>query len=403
MPSRFAPRPTSLRGSVAPVLQAACSHLEAINAQVLAWQCDVTRVPAPTGSEGARAAWMAERFAAIGWRDVRVDATGNVIARRPGAAGSRAAVWCCSHLDTVFDEPAPAVQVQGTRYSGPGIGDNGRGLAALLAIGTAMEAAALSPPHEVVLACTVGEEGLGDLRGMRALMREASPAPHAVIAIDGAGDDRIVHAALGSTRLRVTVQGPGGHSWADYGVANPVHAAAAMVSALQAILLPRDPRTTLTVARIGGGEGINSVPLAAWFDLDLRSTSAEVLADVERTLRQAVSRVERSENNRRLTDTAPLTTTVEHLGSRPSGALSEESALVRIARQATTAIGVTPRLSIGSTDASIPIAMGIPAIAIGAGGRGGGTHTPAEWYDDEGGVRGLQRAWLIVAGAAGLR
>ena len=402
MPSRFASRTPPLRG-IPLALREACVHLEAINARVLDWQCGVTRVPAPTGAEAARGAWMAARFAEIGWDDVRTDAVGNVIARRRDVDASRAAVWCCSHLDTVFDDAAPEVQRAGTRLTGPGIGDNGRGLAALLALGSAITDSAVPLPHPVVLACTVGEEGLGDLRGMRALMRDATPAPHAVIAIDGAGDDRIVHAALGSTRLRVTLRGPGGHSWADAGVVNPVHAAAAMVGALHTLVLPRDPRTTLTVSRIGGGESINSIPLVAWFEVDLRSTSAEVLADVERMLRQGVSRIERSENNRRRSDTPPLQVEVEHLGSRPSGALSEESALVRIARQATSAVGVTPRLATGSTDASIPIAMGIPAIAIGAGGRGGGTHTPAEWYDDEGGVRGLQRALLIVAGAAGVR
>jgi tripeptide aminopeptidase len=402
MPSRFASRVLPLRG-LAPPLRDACAHLERINAQVLEWQCGVTRIAAPTGAEAERAGWMAAQFARVGWGDVRIDDTGNVIARRRGANASHAAVWCCSHLDTVFDDPAPHVQINGTRLTGPGIGDNGRGLAALLALGDTIHATALPLPYEVVLACTVGEEGLGDLRGMRALMRDATPVPHAVIAIDGAGDDRIVHTALGSTRLRVTVRGPGGHSWADYGVANPVHAAAAMVSALHAVLLPREPRTTLTVSRMSGGESINSIPRAAWFDVDVRSTSADVLADVERTLRQAVARIERSENNRRAADTAPLVTTIDALGNRPSGALSEESALVRIARQATTAIGATPKLATGSTDASIPIALGIPAIAIGAGGRGGGAHTPHEWYDDDGGVRGLQRALLIVAAAAGLR
>lgn len=402
MASRFASRIAPLRG-VAPPLQEACAHLEAINAQVLEWQCAVTRIAAPTGAESARAAWMAAQFAALGWSDVRVDATGNVIARRPGGDATRSAVWCCSHLDTVFDGVVPQVELRGTRLTGPGIGDNGRGLAALLALGSALASVPLPLSHEVVLACTVGEEGLGDLRGMRALMREAQPVPHAVIAIDGAGDDRIVHEALGSTRLRVSLRGPGGHSWADFGAANPVHAAAAMVAALQSIALPREPRTTLTVSRMGGGESINSIPQEAWFEVDLRSTSAERLADVERTLRQVVARIERSENNRRAPDTAPLTATITPLGSRPSGSLSVESALVRIARQATTTVGVTPRLATGSTDASIPIALGIPAIAIGAGGRGGGTHTPAEWYDDTHGVRGLQRALLIIAAAAGVR
>jgi acetylornithine deacetylase/succinyl-diaminopimelate desuccinylase-like protein len=254
-----------------------------------------------------------------------------------------------------------------------------------------------------VLACTVGEEGLGDLRGMKHLMQETFPAPHAVIAIDGAGDDRIVNGALGSTRWRITFSGEGGHSWADFGVVNPVHAATALAAALQGVLLPRDPRTTLTIARVGGGESINSIPRDGWLEVDMRSTSASVLDDLERTLRQTVARIEKNENARRLDGSAPLASRIEPLGNRPCGLLSPTAPLVRIAEQATRTVGRTPRLATGSTDASVPIALGIPAIAIGAGGTGGGTHTPAEWYDDTHGSRGLQRALRIVTAAAGLR
>ena len=337
-----------------------------------------------------------------------MDSVGNVIARRPAAQrvtmpAQARAVWCCAHLDTVFAIETPEVQQAGARLTGPGIGDNGRGLAALLAIGHAMEQASLEPPHDVVLACTVGEEGLGDLRGMKQLMRDASPSPLAVIAIDGAGDDRIVNAALGSTRWRITFRGPGGHSWADYGVVNPLHAAASAAALLQVVALPRDPRTTLTVARMSGGESINSVPREAWLEVDMRSVSASVLADLDRTLRQVVARVERTENGRRLPDSPVLTSEIAPLGSRPCGVVAHDAPLLRIAQQATRECGGTPRFATASTDASIPIAMGIPAIAIGAGGRGGGTHTPDEWYDDTGGVAGLQRALRIVAGAAGCR
>ena len=405
MTSRFASAIGRFRGARSP-LDAACARLVAGNAQVLAWQCEVTRVPAPTGQEGARGAWMRERFFALGWTDVQVDSAGNVIARRPSSPAVQAAgraVWCCAHLDTVFADAAPVVTQDGVRLQGPGIGDNGRGLAALLAIADALQDGALHTPREIVLACTVGEEGLGDLRGMKQLMRDASPPPHAVIAIDGAGDDRIVHSALGSTRWRITFRSDGGHSWADFGVVNPVHAATALAVTLQAVQLPREPRTSLTIARIGGGESINSIPRDGWIEVDIRSLGATVLQDLERTLRESVARIEKGENARRTAGSAPLASSIEQLGNRPCGSMADDAPLVRIAEQATRAIGATPRLATGSTDASVPIAMGIPAIAVGAGGRGGGTHTPAEWYDDTHGARGLQRVLRIVTAAAGLR
>jgi len=407
MSHRLSPAITR-RADVNTPLQLAAAHLAMHNIQTLAWQCAVTRIAAPTGAESERGHWMAAQFSAIGWSDVVIDTVGNVIARRPAVGRSAAqaqmrAVWCCAHLDTVFAIETPDVQQVGARLTGPGIGDNGRGLAALLAIGHAMAQATLVTPHEVVLACTVGEEGLGDLRGMKQLMRDASPSPLAVIALDGPGDDRIVNVALGSTRLRIVFRGPGGHSWVDYGVVNPVHAAASAAALLQVVALPRDPRTTLTVTRMSGGESINSVPREAWLDVDMRSISATVLADLERTLRQVVTRVERTENGRRLPDSPVLTSEIVPLGSRPCGVIAPEAPLLRIAQQATRDSGGTPRFATASTDASIPIAMGIAAIAIGAGGRGGGTHTPEEWYDDTGGVAGLQRALRIVAGAAGCR
>jgi tripeptide aminopeptidase len=404
MTSRFAAALDRFRSTRSPVT-AACEHLAGINAQVLTWQCEVTRVAAPTGHEGARAAFMAQRLRAMGWTEVTTDTVGNVIATRrvSGAVPLAGAVWVCAHLDTIFDDPSPVVTQQGSRLEGPGIGDNGRGLAALLAIADTLHSLDLETPHAIVLACTVGEEGLGDLRGIKQLMQHASPAPHAVIAIDGAGDDRIVNGALGSTRWRITFSGEGGHSWADFGAVNPVHATTALATALQAVLLPREPRTTLTIARIGGGESINSIPREGWLEVDVRSTSAAVLHDLERTLHQTVARIEKGENGRRTAGTAPLVGRIEQLGNRPCGVLAGTAPLVRIAEQATRAIGRDPRLATGSTDASVPIALGIPAIAIGAGGTGGGTHTPAEWYDDTSGTLGLQRALRIVLGAAGLR
>lgn len=405
MSSRLGSALRRLRGTHRP-FDAASEHLALTNAQTLTWQVDVTRIAAPTGSEAVRGAWMAEQFHRIGWTSVQTDAVGNVIARRPRSETSierGREVWCCAHLDTVFSDPAPVVAHMGNRLTGPGIGDNGRGLAALLALAHALCATGLHAPDDIVMICTVGEEGLGDLRGMKHLLAQAGPLPAAVIAIDGAGDDRIVNRALGSTRWRVVFAGPGGHSWADYGVANPVHAVAAVAAALQAVLLPREPRTTLTVSRIGGGESINSIPREAFIEVDMRSQSAEVLAGLGRTLQETVTRIVGAENRHRTPATAPLTVRVEQIGNRPSGHLADDAPLVRLAERATRSVGAVPRLSVGSTDASVPIAQGIPAIAIGAGGQGGGTHTPDEWYDDSHGIRGLQRALRIVTAAAGLR
>jgi tripeptide aminopeptidase len=410
-------------------LALASARLAAQNAQTLDWQCAVTRIAAPTGQEQRRATWMAERFRSVGWHAITTDTAGNVIARRaPPLAAEMAAVpelpaiWCCAHLDTVFKDSDPMVTTfkdsdplidtlivgpvvarEGTRLLGPGIADNGRGLAALLALADALHTANVATERPIVLACTTGEEGLGDLRGMKQLMRDATPTPRAVIAIDGAGDDRIVNHALGSTRWRVTFRGAGGHSWADFGIANPVHAVAAVVSALHAVVLPREPRTTLTVARIGGGETINSIPREAWIDIDLRSTAAGALSDIERLLRDTVARITKQENTRCASGTPTLTSEIETLGNRPSGTVPERDPLVQLAMRETRAMGGHPRLAAASTDASIPIALGIPAIAIGAGGRAGGTHTPAEWYDDTNGVAGLQRALRIIVHAAGLR
>ncbi|MCU0626839.1 MAG: M20/M25/M40 family metallo-hydrolase, partial [Gemmatimonadaceae bacterium] len=392
--------PSALREALA----GARAHLVARNARIVEWQEAVTRIAAPTGQEQARGAWMAARFRELGWRDVRTDGVGNVIARRGTAPAGRAvagSVWCCAHLDTVFpDTDAIAVTRRGLRSLGPGIGDNGRGLAALLALADVLTTLDVHTPREIVLVATVGEEGLGDLRGMKQLLGLAGHAPAAVIAVDGAGDDRVVNGALGATRWRITFTGPGGHSWADWGAPNPVHAAADAAARLAALPLPSEPRTTLTVARIGGGETINSIPRDGWLEVDIRSADARVLRELGATLRTIVRAAERAANTRRPPEVPALVATIAQLGDRPCGVLAETHPLVTLACDVTTLLGVTPRLATGSTDASVAIARGIPAIAIGAGGTGGGVHTREEWYDDLHGPRGLERVLLIAVGAA---
>jgi acetylornithine deacetylase/succinyl-diaminopimelate desuccinylase-like protein len=286
--------------------------------------------------------------------------------------------------------------------SGPGIGDNGRGLAAMLALAEEIEGVRIRVRSPIDFVATTGEEGAGDLRGAKAFFAGAAGRVSAAIALDGAGDERVVHRALGARRLRVTYRGTGGHSWAAYGVANPVHAAAAAVAALAALTLPQDPRTALTVGRIGGGIAVNAIPECGWFEVDLRSGSAAVLDRCDRDVRAAVRTAEFAENARRASGTQPLTVEIEVIGDRPCGDIPADDPLVLAAVEATRLIGREADLATASTDANVPISLGIPAIALGAGGRGGDAHTISEWYDNTDGPLGLARALTIVVATAGL-
>jgi tripeptide aminopeptidase len=383
-------------------LAPARARLAQTDEHLLRTQIALSEIPSPTGGESARGASVAARFRALGLDDVRTDDVGNVVAERSGTTRD-APVLVCAHLDTVFPEgTAVGVARDGRQLAGPGIVDNSRGLAAMLALAEAVDGTTLRTRRPIIFAATVGEEGAGDLRGAKHLFAQLRAMPSACIALDGAGDDRIVHRALGARRMRVTFTGVGGHSWAAYGVPNPVHAAGAAAAKLAALPLPRTPRTTLSVCRIGGGISVNAIPEDAWIEIDLRSSSSDVLertlAEIEAVLRVAV----REENLRRAPGTSPLGFAVETIGDRPCGELPKDHPLVRAAAEATYAIGRTPELVTASTDANVPISLGIPAIAIGAGGRGGGVHTPAEWYDNTDGALGVARALTVLVAAAEL-
>ena len=383
-------------------LAAVRARLAQADERLLRTQIALSEIPSPTGGERARGASVAARFRALGLDDVHTDAVGNVVGARSGTT-SDAPILVCAHLDTVFPEgTAVGVARDGRQLAGPGIVDNSRGLAAMLALAEAVDGTTLRTRRPIIFAATVGEEGAGDLRGAKHLFSRLGTMPAACIALDGAGDDRIVHRALGARRLRVTFHGVGGHSWAAFGVPNPVHAAGAAAAKLAALPLPRTPRTTLSVCRIGGGISVNSIPEDAWIEIDLRSSSSDVLertsAEIEVVLRAAV----REENVRRAPGTAPLGFAVETIGDRPCGELPKDHPLVRAAAEATRAIGRTPELVTASTDANVPISLGVPAIAIGAGGRGGGVHTPAEWYDNTDGALGVARALTVLVAAAEL-
>ena len=383
-------------------LEPARSAIRAADERVLRDQVALSSIAAPTGAESARGEQVVSRFRALGLRDVHVDDVGNVLGVRTGSEDD-APVVVCAHLDTVFPAGEDVrVRRDGNRLLGPGIVDNARGLAGMLALAHAIDGTSLRTRRPILFVATVGEEGVGDLRGAKHLFATLERTPACCIALDGAGDDRVVHRALGVRRFRVIYRGAGGHSWAAYGVPNPVHAAGAAAARLAALPLPRHPRTTLSVCRIGGGISVNSIPEDAWLEVDLRSSSAEVLAGCVADIRAAVHTAAREENSRRAPGTEPLSSEVAMIGDRPCGATSEHHPLVRLASAATRAIGRVPELVTASTDANVPISLDIPAIAIGAGGRGGGVHTPAEWYDDTDGALGIARALAIVVGAAGI-
>jgi tripeptide aminopeptidase len=389
---------TALYEQLAP----ARARLAQADERVLRTQIALSEIPAPTGDEHARGASVAARFRALGLHDVGTDEVGNVTGARRGAS-NEAPVLVCAHLDTVFPEgTAVGVARDGRQLAGPGIVDNSRGLAAMLALAEAVDGKMLRTRRPIIFAATVGEEGAGDLRGAKHLFARLRTSPAACIALDGAGDDRIVHRALGARRYRVTFHGAGGHSWAAFGVPNPVHAAGAAAAKLAALPLPRTPRTTLSVCRIGGGISVNSIPEDAWIEVDLRSSSSRVLDDCADDIRQAMCAAVREENLRRSSGTSPLTFEMTTIGDRPCGELAKDHPLVRAAAGATYAIGRTPELVTASTDANVPISLGVPAIAIGAGGRGGGVHTPGEWYDNTDGSLGVARALTVLVAAAEL-
>src|SRR5881409_3195198 len=374
-------------------IRAARHHIERTDEGTLARQAALSAIPAPTGAEGRRAAHMAELFRTIGLCDVMVDHAGNVHGWLRKNGEKSAPVVLAAHLDTVFGaEVDVAVERRGQRLEGPGISDNARGLAALVAVAEAIVAARVPAARPILFAATVGEEGSGDLRGVKYLLngkRETGNGnPVAFIALDGAGMERIVHRALGSRRYHVTFRGPGGHSWAAFGVANPANAVGRVAALLADLPVAAEPRTTCAVVRLGGGTGLNSIPQEAWLDLDLRSEDPKALAQLDVTVRAALDRAADDENRRRTTGTPRLRFEVQLVGDRPSGTTPRTHPLVQVALAANRALGRDAELAAASTDANVAIALGVPAIALGAGGRAGDAHLTTEWYENSDGPLG---------------
>jgi acetylornithine deacetylase/succinyl-diaminopimelate desuccinylase-like protein len=382
------------------------------------FQLAITAVPAPSFAEQARAEWLSERLQPLGLA-TSTDAAGNLLALRPGlqpaACPPAPAIAVSAHLDTVFPAATPLQpRRQNARLLGPGISDNASGLAALWALASAFHAVGIVTALPLLFVANTGEEGEGNLRGMRHLYRDrlsaattvpdATPAPSIalLVALDGAGTDNIITQALGSRRFEVVISGPGGHSWSDHGTPNPIVAAALVVNALFRIPLPVEPRTTLNVGSIEGGTSINTIPERAVLKVDFRSSDPRRLEELEQRLRRAVEEACAEVEAHSPQSRPCLSHSIAMVGERPAGELSAASPLLAAVRAVDAHLGIRSALLRASTDANIPLSLGLEAVTLGAGGAGGGAHTLHEWYDPAGREQALKRLALLILLLAGI-
>lgn len=367
--------------------------------QLRQWLLDLVRIPAPPFGEQARATWMLDRFHSLGLSNPHIDEAGNAIAELGTTPSVNPVVLVSAHLDTVFPAGTscePIAPPDTPRIYAPGICDNAAGLTGLLAIAAALQHANIAPPIPILFAANVGEEGEGDLRGMRYLFERSPYASRiaAALILDGSGSSAAVTRALGSLRFRITVNGPGGHSWSDAGAPNPILILSQILLRLAAIPLPDEPLTTLNVGSISGGTSINSIPETASALLDLRSTDPDQLAVTAAEIREIAGSIEpvAATNNSH----ASPKITIETIGNRPAGTLPAHSPILHTLRAVDRHLNLRTELRLGSTDANIPIALGIPSLALGTGGSGGGIHTLQEWYDPTGRETALRRILLTL-------
>lgn len=391
-----------------PVVQRILRYLQEENAWTLDRQATLCEIPSPPFGEAARAKAFLEELQALGLRDARIDEEGNVLAVRPGRAGSGSGaprIVLSAHLDTVFPEGTNVtVHREGTRLTGPGIGDDCRGLAVVLAVARALQAADAATVGTIVFVGTVGEEGAGDLRGARHLIGRRSAGPIDVfLSVDGTGLGT-TRSAVGSHRYRVTFSGPGGHSYGAFGMPNPIHALGRAIALLAEVRVPEHPKTTFSVGTITGGTSVNAIAMAASMDVDLRSESQEALDTLDAAFQHAVRRAAEEERARWPRSSVPLAVEVQSIGRRPAGTQADTAFIVRAAVAAARALGFETPLGASSTDANIAISRGIPAVTIDGGGSGDLAHALGEWYDDgAAGFLGPQWAALLVLTLAGVR
>ncbi|BCS33716.1 peptidase M20 [Luteitalea sp. TBR-22] len=379
---------------------AAVAAADTLEPWVIDQQVALCEVPAPPFKEQARAEVVRRAFADLGLRRVRVDAVGNVIGERDGTSAAGPHLVFSAHLDTVFpDGTVVKVRREGTRLLGPGITDDCRGLAVLLGVVKAIGEAGVKAPGRISFVATVGEEGLGDLRGVKHLFGPSGLGRiDRFVSIDGAGLE-ITNGGVGSKRYRVTFTGPGGHSYGAFGMPNPIHALGRAVAAIGALDVPATPKTTFNVGRIGGGTSVNSIPFEAWMEVDLRSESARSLADLDTRVRSAIEAAVVAENGR-WRHASKVKADVRLVGDRPAGRTADTSDIVLAARSVLEALKQPVVLDTSSTDANVPMNLGIPAITIGGGGTGQGSHSLDESFDSRDAVVGLRQAILLAAALA---
>ena len=388
-----------------PAVQSALQHVEAEDAETMRTLVTLTEIPAPPFAEGERAAAFRDMLVEAGVDSVYIDEVGNVVALRRGSGSSSGAVAIAGHLDTVFPEGTDVtIRMRGDTLYAPGVGDDTRGLATVLAILRAMNAADLKTEADLLFVGTVGEEGLGDLRGMKHLFRPGGPSIESFISVDGLSDTGVTHQGLGSHRYRVTFSGPGGHSWGAFGQLNPAHVMGRAIHYFDLVAdayTRSDPKTSYNVGVIAGGTSVNSIPFEVSIQVDMRSLSQERLVAIDSLFHRAIHRAVSEMNESRRSETG-VEVEITMIGDRPSGEVAENAPIVQRAIAATELFGLEPRLGRSSTDSNVPIALGIPAITIGGGGAGGGGHSPGEWFINQNGPRGIQRALLILVAQAGL-
>lgn len=387
--------------------KAAMTALDRDHDRLVADIVRLTEIPAPPFKEDTRAAAYLELLRQHGLSNVERDAEGNVMGLRRGT-GNGPLVAISAHLDTVFPEGTDVkVKREGTRLSAPGIGDDTRSLAVLLAMIRAMDAAGVRTASDILFVGNVGEEGVGDLRGIKHLFLKGAYKDRikTYVAMDGAGGgEDITHGAVGSKRYRVTFKGPGGHSYGAFGLVNPAFAMGSAIQKFSRATVPASPKTTLNVGVVGGGTSVNSIPFESWMEVDMRSESPVELEKLEATFHLLMRQAVDEENAARSTAQGRVTVDANMIGDRPSGQTPKDSAIVQTAAAAIRAAGMTPSFSFGSTDSNIPISLRIPAITIDSGGRGGRAHALDEWIDVEktSSLRGIQAALLTLLALAGM-
>ena len=390
--------------AIDPAVRAAFDHAVAAAPGLRDVLIELTEIPAPPFGEQLRAQRFAELLRDAGLDDVSIDAVGNVIGVRPGRTGEKT-IALLAHLDTVFPAGTDlGVRTDGDTYYAPGIGDNSRGLVTILSVLRAMQHAALATDATILFIGNVGEEGPGDLRGVRHLFRDGAAAIDTVIAVDGGNTNRLVWGGVGSHRYRVTYRGPGGHSWGAFGTANPHHAlgrAIALFDTSAAAVTRSGPKTTYNIGRVGGGTSVNSIPFESWMDIDLRSGSQQQLERIDAVLQSAIQQALDAENAERSEGDA-LTVAVERTGTRPASRGKRSSPLVQRAAAAMQHFGLEPELSIASTDANYPLSIGVPAITLSRGGISSNTHSPAESWQDKDAHVAVRLVLLTLIAEAGI-